>query len=105
MPSFSDLFSRGQSERNREQGRLSGTRQADRGFSELADLAIDFDRPAMLLGDDVPGGRQAEPSAFAGRFGRHKGLEQFVPDLGGDAGAIVAYPHFDRVAEIARRYR
>jgi hypothetical protein len=74
----------------------------DRKFGELADPALDLDRAAVLLGDDVVGDRQAEPGAFPGRLGRHERLKQFVPDLRCDAGAVVAHPHFDRIAEIAR---
>jgi hypothetical protein len=44
------------------------SRQADREFGEFADPAVDLDRAAMLLGDDVPADRQAEPGAFAGRL-------------------------------------
>jgi hypothetical protein len=58
----------------------------------------------MLLGDDVPADREAEPGALAGRLGGEERLEQFVPDLGRDAGAVVAHPDLDRVAEIARRH-
>ena len=76
-----------------------GTREADRELAEFADPAVDFYRTAMLLGDDVIGNRQAEPGAFPGRLCRNKGLEQFVPDLGRDTGAVVAHPHFDSVAE------
>src|SRR5262249_52715239 len=77
--------------------------QADRKFGKLAELAVDFDRTAVLLSDDVIGDRETEAGALAGRLGRYKGLEQFVPDLGCDAGAVVAHPDLDRVAKIARR--
>jgi hypothetical protein len=43
-------------------------RQSNCEFSELADPAVDRDRAAVLLGDDVPGNRQAESGAFAGRL-------------------------------------
>ena len=68
-------------------------------FGELAELAVDFNRATVLLGDDVIGDRQTEPGPLAGRLGRHKGLEQFVPYLRRDTGAVVAHPHFDSVAE------
>src|SRR6266851_242590 len=83
---------------------LRAARQADREFGELTDPAVDLDRAAMLLGDDIPADREAEPGAFAGGLGRNEGLEQFVPDLRRDAGAVVAHPHFDRVAELARSH-
>src|SRR5215475_4752578 len=62
--------------------------EADREFGEFADPAVDFDHPAMLLGNNLIGDRKTEPGAFPGRLGGDKGLEQFVPDLGCDAGAV-----------------
>jgi hypothetical protein len=44
----------------------------------------------MLLRDDVVGDRQAEAGAFAGRLGGEERLEQLVPDVVGNAGAVVA---------------
>src|SRR5215472_5863562 len=84
--------------------RLAGAWEADREFGELALAAVDCDRAAMLLGDDVPADRQAEPSAFACGLGREERLKQLVPDLGRDAGAIVADANLHSVTEIARRY-
>jgi len=55
----------------------------------------------MLLGHNVPADREAEPGAFAGWFGGKERLEQFVPDLGRDAGAVVTHPDFDRFAKVA----
>src|SRR6266481_2298903 len=75
-------------------------RQADRELGELAKRAVDLDRAAMLLGDDVVADRQAEAGSFAGRLGREEGLEQFVAEFGWDAGAVVAHPDLDFVAEI-----
>src|SRR6516165_5635800 len=83
---------------------LTGARQADRKFGELAGHTVNLDRAAVLLGDDVPADREAEPGAFPGGLGRDEGLEQFVPDLRRNAGAVVAHPHFNRIAEIARRH-
>jgi hypothetical protein len=57
-----------------------------------------------VLGDDVPGDRQPDPGPLPGGLGRDKRLEQFVPDPGCYTGAVVAHPHFDRIAEIARRH-
>src|SRR6516162_11645376 len=84
------------------QDRPRGARQADRELGELALPAVDRDRAAVLLGDNVPADRQAEPGPFAGRFGREERLKQLVPDLGCNAGAVVAHLDFDRLAEIAR---
>src|SRR6516162_8716760 len=78
--------------------------QADGELGERSGLAVDCDRAAMLLRDYVVADREAQAGAFTSRLCRHKGLEQFVPDLWRDAGAVVAHPHFDRVAEIARRH-
>ena len=74
-------------------------RQDDPKLGELAGLRIDLYRPAMLLDDDVVTNGQAEPSAFTGRFCREERVEQFLPRFGRDAGAVVAYPDFDAVAE------
>src|SRR5215471_15620950 len=56
-------------------------RQADREFGKFSRHAVDGDRAAVLLHDDVIGDRQAEPGALPGRFRRNEGLEQFLPDL------------------------
>ena len=72
-------------------------RQADRKLGEFADPAVDGDRAAVLLGDDVPADRQAEPGAFAGRLGGKERLKELVPDLGRDAGAVVAHTDFERL--------
>ena len=102
---LSCLSSGGSSSRRLHGSRgLTGVRQADREFGELADPAVDLDRAAMLLGDDVPADRQAEPGALAGRLCRKERLKQFVPDLGWDAGAVVADADLDCLAEIARRH-
>jgi hypothetical protein len=52
--------------------RLAGARQADREFGEFVDPAVDLDRAAVLLGDDVIGDREAEPGAFPGGLGRNE---------------------------------
>src|SRR5690242_18291563 len=75
----------------------------DRELGVGVQLAVDSDRPAVLLRDDVIGDRQPEPRPFAGRLGRKEWLEQPIPDLGRDAGAVVAYPDLNRLARLARR--
>ena len=45
--------------------------------------AVDLDRAAMLLGDDVVADREAEAGAFAGRLGREERLEQACPVISG----------------------
>src|SRR5580693_5990547 len=72
--------------------------QADCKFGEFAEPAVDLDRAAVLLRDDVIADRETQPGAFAGRLGRKERLEQFVPDLGGDAGAVVPHPDLDCLA-------
>src|SRR6266404_5499098 len=83
--------------------RLAGTRQADREFGEFALPAVDGNRPAMLLDDDVIADRETQPGAFAG-FGGEKRLEQLLFDLGRDAGAVVADTDLDIGPEVARRH-
>src|SRR5689334_19472759 len=58
----------------------------------------------MQLRDDVVADRETETGPLAGRLCREERLEELVPDLRGNAGAVVADPHFDHVAEIARRH-
>src|SRR5438067_1980101 len=76
--------------------------QADGKLGERAGFALDPDRAAMLLGDDVVADRQSEPGAFAGRLGREKRLEQAGAVFRRDANAVVVYPDLDHIAEIAR---
>src|SRR5215471_5475049 len=82
---------------------LPGTRQADRELGELAEHTVDLDRSSMLLGDDVVADREPETRPFSSRLGREERLKQLVPDFGRDAGAVVAHPDLDRLAEIAGR--
>ena len=79
-------------------------RQSNGEFCELADPAIDTDRPAVLLRNDVVADRKAKPRAFASRFGREERLEELVPDLGWNADAVVEDADFDCIAEIPRRH-
>src|SRR5262249_21211978 len=74
--------------------------QADHELGELAEGAVDLDRAAMLLRDDVIADREAETGAFTGRLGRKERLEQFVAIFGRNAGAVVAHSDLDLVAEI-----
>src|SRR5271165_2653040 len=79
-------------------------RQINSELGKLAELAVDGDRTAVLLHNDVVADRQAEPGALAGRLGGEKRLEQFVPDVGRNPNAVVADADLDRVTEIARRH-
>src|ERR1700730_6951828 len=81
-----------------------GLRGSRSKFGELADLAIDGVRAAMLLGHDVVADREAKPGALTGRLGREERLEQLVLDLRDYAGAVVADADFDCIAEISCRY-
>ena len=83
---------------------LTVARQADGKFGEFAGFAVDRDRAAVLLRDDVVADRQAEPGSLPGRLGREKRLKQLVPDLRRNPGAIVAHPDLDHLAEIAGRH-
>ena len=73
-------------------------------LSEIADLAVDGDRAAMLLGHDVIADREAEAGAFTSRLGREERLKELVLDLGWYAGAVVTDADFNRIAEIPRKY-
>src|SRR6266436_2198236 len=50
-------------------------RQADGELGELAERAVDLDRAAVLLGDDVIADRQTQAGSLAGRLGREERLE------------------------------
>src|SRR5215472_3211084 len=71
--------------------------QANRELGERPRPALDGDCAAVLLRDDVIADREAQSRALAGGLGREERLEQLVPDLGWDAGAVVPYPHLDDI--------
>ena len=50
-------------------------RQADDELGEFVRSAVDLDRAAVLLGDDVVADRQAQSRAFAGRLGGKERLK------------------------------
>ena len=54
----------------------------------------------MLLDDDIVADREAEPSAFPGRLRREEWIEQLLPDLWRDPGAVVAYLDVHPVAKV-----
>src|SRR6516164_1866773 len=83
---------------------MTVARQAYRELGEFAGFAVDLDRAAVLLRDDVVADREAQSGALAGRLGREKRLKQLVPDFGRDTGAVVAHPDFDRLVQIAGRH-
>jgi hypothetical protein len=64
---------------------LCAPRKPDRELDELAGRAVDLDRAAMLLGDDVPADPETQPGPLAGRLGREERLEQAVAEFGRDA--------------------
>src|SRR6516165_5890539 len=78
-------------------------RQADRELGKCASLAVNCDRAAMLLGNDVVADGKAQAGTLSGRFRREERLKKTVAVFGRDAGAIVANPDLDSLAEIARR--
>ena len=57
----------------------------------------------MLLDDDVVTDGQAKPGPFAGGLGREERIEHLLLHLGRNAGAVVADPDFDAVAEVLGR--
>src|SRR5215470_6369443 len=77
------------------------SRQSHRELGEVADFAIDRDRAAVLLGDDLVAYRQAKPRTFAGRLGCEEGLEQFLAAFRSNANAVVTHPDLDAFAELA----
>src|SRR5262249_45269760 len=80
------------------------TRQNNSHFGELGSR-IDLYRSRMLLHDDVVSDGQAKASAFPGRLRREEGIEHLFPDLGRNAGAVVANRDLYAVAEAFRRSR
>ena len=75
--------------------------QTDNEFCEFSDVACDLDRAAVFFGDDFVADRQPKAGAFAGRLCGEEWLKELVPDLCGNAGAVVAHPDLDSLAEIA----
>src|SRR5262245_61036224 len=78
--------------------------QSDSELSVVADMAINLDRAAVLLGYDVIADRQAQTGPLAGRLGREERLEQLVLDLRRDARTVVSNADLDRIVEISRRH-
>jgi hypothetical protein len=77
-------------------------RQADGELGELADLAGDLDRAAMLLRDDVVTDRQTEARPLAGRLGGKERLE-ILSLISGGIPVPLSRTLTDRLAEIACR--
>src|SRR5215831_16955884 len=77
--------------------RPASSRQPNSELGEIADLAIDGDRAAVLLGHDVVTDRETETGALAGRLGGEERLEELVAQFGGDADAVVADAYFNGV--------
>src|SRR6476646_5497358 len=78
-------------------------RQYDPKFGECSGLGVDLYRSAMLLDDDVMTDGQAQSGSFAGGLGRKERIEHLLLHLGRHAGAVVADPDLDAVAEILGR--
>ena len=57
----------------------------------------------MLLDDDVVTDGKAKPRALADGLGREERIEHLFLHLGRNAGAVVANPDFDAVAEVLGR--
>src|SRR5258708_5895398 len=81
------------------------TWQSHRELGELAKPAIDLNRAAMLLRDDVVGDRQPQTGALACRLGREEWLKQLIPNVGRYAGPVVADPYLDRIPGVEVRVR
>src|SRR5262249_17564169 len=82
---------------------LPATREPYRELAVFANLAFDRNAAAVLLRDDVVADRQAKAGALPGRLGGEERLEQLVPDLLGDADAVVANPDLHRVGQLTCR--
>jgi len=77
-------------------------RQLNPELGQFANLAVNPDRAAVLLGDDVVADRQAKPGTLAGRLGSEKGLEQALfLDVPPDAGDRCRARCLNRIAQIA----
>ena len=57
----------------------------------------------MLLHDDVVTDREPKPCALSGGFRREEWIEHLLPDVGRNAGAVVADPDFNAVAKVLGR--
>ena len=77
-------------------------RQPDRELRVVTQFAVHLDCAAVLLTDNLVANGESESSAFSGRFRSNKRLEQLIPDLWRDAGAVVADPDLDLIAQIPR---
>ena len=83
---------------------MPGTRQVDCELCKVALSAVDRDRAAMLLRDNVITDREPEPRTLASRLRREERLEQLVAKFGCNPNTIVAHPDLDRVAKILCRH-
>jgi len=82
--------------------REHAARQRDHELRERFDLAVDRDRPAVRVRDNIVGDRQAQTGALGARLGGEEGLEQLIPDVSGNAGAVVANVDFHPVSGLLR---
>jgi hypothetical protein len=57
----------------------------------------------VLLDYDIMTHRQAKPGALAGRLGREKRVEDFLPDIRRDSRAVVANAYFDLLLTLRRQ--
>jgi hypothetical protein len=78
-------------------------RQDDRKLGVGPRFRRDLDRSGVLFDDDVMAERQAEPSAFSGRLGREKRIEDLGLQVIGYAESVVADGDLNPVAEVPGR--
>src|SRR5262245_5530237 len=69
---------------------------------KLADLALDFHCPSVLLRHDLIADRKTEARASARWLGREERLEQLVLNVGGNADQIIPNTEFNCVPKISR---
>jgi hypothetical protein len=79
------------------------SRQYDSKFGERSGLGVDLYGSAVLLDDDVMTDGQAQSGSFTGGLGCKERIEHLLLHLGRHAGAVVADPDLDAVAEILGR--
>ena len=83
----------------------SRARQNDLKLSIFARLGLDFNRPAMLLHDDIVADGEAKAGAFSGWLGGEERIEDLFLHLRRNPGAVVPNRDFHTVSEAACRDR
>ena len=80
-------------------------RQRDDELGEGPHLGARREGAAVALGHDVLGKPQAQPGAFAGRFGSEERVKNLIHHLRRNARAIVAHVQLHRPADAPGAHR